>query len=167
MSISASEFKQAMQYWASGVTVVTTSSQEYGLQGMTVSAFSSVSAEPPLILCCLNGSADTIKGIDASQCFAVNVLAQTQHNVSNQFAGGCSQEERFAYHAWHTANTGAPLLRESLMSLDCKLVEKVQAGSHWIVIGEVQACETRDGEPLLYYRTRYRELSDIDNVNDI
>ncbi len=165
MTISASEFKQAMQHWASGVTVVTTHSQQFGLQGMTVSAFSSVSAEPPLILCCLNGAADTMKGIDASQSFAVNVLAQTQQNVSNQFAGGCSQEERFAYHAWHTAVTGAPLLSESLMSLDCKLVEKVQAGSHWILIGEVQASESRSGEPLLYYRAGYHGLATADDIN--
>jgi flavin reductase (DIM6/NTAB) family NADH-FMN oxidoreductase RutF len=163
MTISATEFKQAMQLWASGVTVVTTQSEQYGLQGMTVSAFSSVSAEPALILCCVNGTADTVVGIDISQCFAVNVLAATQQNISNQFAGGCSHEERFAQNPWHTAITGAPLLNESLMTLDCKLVEKVQAGSHWILIGEVQACESQSGEPLLYYRANYHELAIADD----
>ncbi len=163
MTISATEFKQAMQLWASGVTVVTTKSEQYGLQGMTVSAFSSVSAEPALILCCVNGAADTVVGIDASQCFAVNVLAATQQNISNQFAGGCSHEERFTNNPWHTAITGAPLLNESLMTLDCKLVEKVQAGSHWILIGEVQACESKSGEPLLYYRANYHELAIADD----
>lgn len=163
MSISASEFKQAMQCWASGVTVVTTYSEKYGLQGMTVSAFSSVSADPALILCCVNDEADSMKGIDMSQIFAVNILAQTQQHVSNQFAGGCTQEERFAFNAWHTAVTGAPLLNESLMSLDCKLVEKVRTGSHWILIGEVQACESRSGNPLLYYRAAYRELATADD----
>ncbi len=158
MAIDATEFKQAMQLWASGVSVITTQSEQHGLQGMTVTAFSSVSAEPALILCCLNGSADTLEGIDASQSFAVNVLTVAQQLTSNQFAGGCSHEERFENNAWHTAITGAPLLTESLMSLDCKLVEKVSAGSHWIVIGEVQACECRSGEPLLYYRAGYRQL---------
>lgn len=161
MAINGTEFKQAMQLWASGVTVITTQSEEFGLQGMTVSAFSSVSADPALILCCLNGAADTIKGIEASQSFAVNVLTNQQQNVSNQFSGGNSQEERFANNPWHAAKTGAPLLTESLMSLDCKLIEKVQAGSHWIVIGEVQSCETRNGEPLLYFRAGYRELAEI------
>ena len=162
MTISAAEFKQALQLWASGVTVMTTQSEQHGLQGMTVSAFSSVSAEPALILCCVNGAADTVEGIDDSQCFAVNILTTAQQNTSNQFAGGCSHEERFASNPWHTAITGAPLLSESLMSLDCKLVEKVQAGSHWILIGEVQACESRNGEPLLYYRAGYRELATTD-----
>ncbi len=158
MTISATEFKQAMQLWASGVTVITTYSEKYGLQGMTVSAFSSVSAESALILCCVNDAADTILGIDDSQSFAVNVLTTQQQETSNQFAGGCSHEERFSKNTWCTAVTGAPLLNESLMSLDCKLVEKVRAGSHWIFIGEVQASELRHGEPLLYYRANYREL---------
>lgn len=161
MTITATEFKQAMQLWTSGVTVITTQSEEHGLQGMTVSAFSSVSADPALILCCLNGVADTLKGIEASQSFVVNVLTKTQQSTSNQFSGGLSHEERFANNAWHTAITGAPLLTESLMSLDCKFVEKVQAGSHWIVIGEVQATEIRNGEPLVYYRSGYRELAEI------
>jgi flavin reductase (DIM6/NTAB) family NADH-FMN oxidoreductase RutF len=161
MAINATEFKQAMQLWTSGVTVITTQSEAHGLQGMTVTAFSSVSADPALILCCLNGTADSLEGIDASKSFAVNVLNLAQETTSNQFAGGCSHEERFANNPWHTAETGAPLLTESLMSLDCKLVEKVQAGSHWIVIGEVQACEIRLGEPLLYYRSGYRELAEI------
>lgn len=159
MSISAAEFKQAMQLWASGVTVITTSSTQNGMQGMTVTAFSSVSAEPAHILCCLNGAAETVEGIDASQFFVVNFLTSMQQHTSNQFAGDCSQEERFKNNAWHTAVTGAPLLSDSLVSLECKLVEKVQAGSHWIVIGEVQASEMRTGEPLLYYRTDYHKLA--------
>jgi flavin reductase (DIM6/NTAB) family NADH-FMN oxidoreductase RutF len=62
---------------------------------MTVSAFSSVSAEPALVLCCVNGTADTLEGIDASQCFAVNVLTTTQQNIANQFAGGVSSRGTF------------------------------------------------------------------------
>ncbi|MEI6745916.1 MAG: flavin reductase family protein [Methylococcaceae bacterium] len=162
MTISAAEFKQALQLWASGVTVMTTHSEKHGLQGMTVSAFSSVSADPALILCCLNDATDTGEGIELSQSFAVNVLTTTQKNTSSQFAGGCSHEERFATNPWHTAVTGAPLLSESLLSLDCKLVEKVRAGSHWILIGEVQAAESRTGEPLLYYRAGYCELTATD-----
>lgn len=160
MTIDATQFKQAMRLWASGVTVLTTNSPAHGMQGMTVSAFSSVSADPALILCCLNTDTDTGEGIDMSQCFAVNVLQAHQQNVSNQFAGGCSYEERFASNPWHTAVTGAPLLSESLMSLDCKLVEKVRAGSHWILIGEVLHCESREGEPLLYFNANYRQLAD-------
>jgi flavin reductase (DIM6/NTAB) family NADH-FMN oxidoreductase RutF len=125
---------------------------------MTVTAFSSVSVNPPQVLVCINDAADTGDGIDESQCFAVNVLTSEQQDTSNQFAGGSSQQQRFADADWSVSVTGAPLLNNSLMSLDCKVVEKMRAGTHWIIIGEVQACECRLGEPLLYYRGAYRQL---------
>ncbi len=158
MTVSADDFKNALQLWASGVTVVTTQSKKFGVQGMTVSAFSSVSVEPPQILVCINDRADTGDGIVESQCFAVNVLTTEQQDTSNQFAGGSSQQQRFADTDWSIGVTGAPLLNSSLMSLDCTVVEKVRAGTHWIIIGEVQACVCRSGEPLLYYRGAYRQL---------
>ena len=159
MTVSADDFKNALQLWASGVTVVTTQSEKFGVQGMTVTAFSSVSVNPPLVLVCINNAADTGDGIDESQCFAVNVLTAEQQETSNQFAGGSSQQQRFADTDWSVGVTGAPLLNNSLMSLDCTVVEKVRAGTHWIIIGAVQACECRSGEPLLYYRGTYRQLA--------
>lgn len=158
MTVSADDFKNALQLWASGVTVVTTQSEKFGVQGMTVSAFSSVSVEPPQILVCINDRADTGDGIAESQYFAVNVLTTEQQETSNQFAGGSSQQQRFADTDWSIGVTGAPLLNNSLMSLDCTVVEKVRAGTHWIIIGEVQSCVCRSGEPLLYYRGAYRQL---------
>ncbi len=158
MTVSVDDFKSALQLWASGVTVVTTQSEKFGVQGMTVTAFSSVSVEPPQVLVCINDAADTGEGIAESQCFAVNVLTTEQQNTSNQFAGGSSQVQRFADNEWTAGETGAPLLNNSLMSLDCKVVEKVRAGTHWIIIGEVQTTVCRTGEPLLYYRGAYQQL---------
>jgi flavin reductase (DIM6/NTAB) family NADH-FMN oxidoreductase RutF len=160
MSVSVDDFKKALQLWASGVAVVTTSSEKFGVQGMTVTAFSSVSVNPPQILVCINDSADTGVGIHESQYFAVNVLNSDQQDLSNQFAGGSSQQQRFENTDWQEGITGAPILNNSLMSLDCKVVEKVLAGTHWIIIGEVQACVCRSGEPLLYYCGAYRQLAD-------
>lgn len=157
--INQEQFKEVLQCWASGVTVVTTNSKTHGMQGMTVSAFTSLSADAAQILCCLNINAETVAGIEESQSFAVNFLTTSQQVVSNQFAGSTSMEERFATTPWHTAVTGSPMLSESLVSLDCKLVEKTRAGSHYIVIGEIQASEVRTGEPLLYYRASYNELA--------
>jgi flavin reductase (DIM6/NTAB) family NADH-FMN oxidoreductase RutF len=160
MTVSVDDFKNALQLWASGVTVVTTHSEKFGVQGMTATAFSSVSVNPPQILVCINESADTGQGIFASGCFAVNVLKSGQHTTSNQFAGGSSQEQRFADADWQAGVTGAPVLNDSLMSLECTLVEKVLAGTHWIIIGEVQQAVCRDGDPLLYYRCGYRQLAE-------
>lgn len=158
MTVGVEDFKKAMQLWASGVTVVTTHSEKLGIQGMTVTAFSSVSVNPPQVLVCINEAADTGAGIEESQCFAVNILNSTQQDASNQFAGGSSQEQRFENTPWTPGSTGVPILDNSLMSMECKVVEKVHAGTHWIIIGEVQDCVSRSGEPLLYYRGAYRQL---------
>ena len=158
MTVGVDDFKKAMQLWASGVTVVTTHSEKFGIQGMAVTAFSSVSINPPQILVCLNESADTGTGIKQSQHFAVNILSSTQQDVSNQFAGGSSQQQRFENTPWTAGITGAPILNNSLMSLECKVIEEVRAGTHWIIIGEVQDCVCREGEPLLYYRGNYQQL---------
>jgi flavin reductase (DIM6/NTAB) family NADH-FMN oxidoreductase RutF len=159
MTVEVDDFKKAMQLWASGVTVVTTHSEKFGMQGMTVTAFSSVSINPPQVLVCINESADTGAGIQESQCFVVNVLSSTQQDVSNQFAGGSSQEQRFENTAWTAGIAGAPVLENSIMSLECKVIEKIHAGTHWIIIGEVQDCVCRSGEPLLYYRGAYQQLA--------
>jgi flavin reductase (DIM6/NTAB) family NADH-FMN oxidoreductase RutF len=158
MTVGVDNFKKAMQLWGSGVTVVTTNSEKFGMQGMTVTAFSSVSVNPPQVLVCINESADTGEGIQESQCFAVNVLSSTQQDISNQFAGGSSQQQRFENTPWTAGITGAPILNDSLMSLECKVIEKIHAGTHWIIIGEVQDSVCREGEPLLYYRGAYQQL---------
>jgi flavin reductase (DIM6/NTAB) family NADH-FMN oxidoreductase RutF len=158
MTVSVGEFKNAMQLWASGVTVVTTHSEKFGLQGMTVTAFSSVSINPPQVLVCLNESADTGMGIQESQRFAVNVLSSTQQDASNQFAGGSSQKQRFENTPWTTGNSGVPILNDSIMSLECKVIDKIFAGTHWIIIGEVQESVCRAGEPLLYFQGAYQQL---------
>ncbi|MGZ8095209.1 MAG: flavin reductase family protein [Methylosarcina sp.] len=158
MAVSGDEFKQALQHWASGVAVVTTQSEKYGVQGMTVTAFSSVSINPPQILVCINESADTGEGILESGYFAVNVLNSDQQNVSNQFAGGSSQRQRFENTSWHTEIPGVPVLDDSIMSLVCKVANKIHAGTHFIIIGEIQNTLCRSGEPLLYYRGAYRKL---------
>ena len=158
MTVSVDDFKSAMQLWASGVTVVTTHSEKFGLQGMTVSAFSSVSINPPQILVCINESAETGEGIQESQRFAINVLNSEQQNTSNQFAGGSSQEQRFENTAWTMGTTGVPILEDSIMSLECKIVERIHAGTHWVLIGEIQDCKCRLGAPLLYYKGDYQQL---------
>jgi flavin reductase len=159
MSVDASQFKSALKLWASGVSVVTTTSIQKQHKGMTVTAFNSVSMDPPQILVCLNQGSDTGSAIMESRVFAVNILAEHQQDVSNLFAGGLSHEQRFETVAWQVGSKGSPLLTMSLASLECRVVQQVQAGSHWVVIGEVENVVCRSGEPLLYYHGGYRQLS--------
>ena len=102
---------------------------------MTATSFSSVSAEPPQILVCLNQSTDTGALVIEEGCFAVNILNNEQQSVSNEFAGGSSQEQRFANVNWQAGDNGAPLLT------DAHGKPGMQTGS---------ICEGR--QPLGYYR---------------
>ncbi len=161
MTVNSDQFKAGLQLWASGVTVVTTQEPSAEPKGMTATSFASVSMEPPQILVCLNEVTDTVQAIQNSQSFVVNILSQAQDSVSNQFAGGASQAERFANVDWQSGTYGQPVLSKCLAALECRVAQMVKAGSHWVVVGEVQAISLLEqGQPLLYYRSGYRTLSD-------
>ncbi len=160
MAVSEQDFKNTLRLWASGVTVVTAKSEQDGVKGMTATSFSSVSLEPPQILVCIHEKADTGKVILEQNKFAVNILNSEQQDVSNQFAGANSQEERFANVDWEEGKTGSPVLKDSLASLECTLVQQVKAGTHWIVIGQVESVTQNQGTPLLYFDSAYRNLAE-------
>jgi flavin reductase (DIM6/NTAB) family NADH-FMN oxidoreductase RutF len=160
MAVSEQEFKDTLRLWASGVTVVTAKSEQDGLKGMTATSFSSVSLEPPQVLVCIHEKADTGKAILDSDKFAINILTSEQQEASNQFAGSSSQEERFTNTNWREGDNGVPVLSDALASLECRLVQQVKAGTHWIVIGEVEKVSQNEGEPLLYFDSAYRQLAD-------
>ena len=159
MAVNDQEFKNALKLWASGVTVVTSKTEQHGIKGMTATSFSSVSLEPPQILVCISQSADTCEVMLEGKHFAVNILNTSQQDISNQFAGGSSQEERFANVPWHEGVSGSPVLDEALATIECKVVQQVLAGTHWVIIGEVEKVTCNSGEPLLYYNSAYCELA--------
>ncbi|NOQ12938.1 MAG: flavin reductase [Methyloprofundus sp.] len=159
MAIDNQEFKNSLKLWASGVSVITANSPD-GELGMTATSFASVSMDPPQILVCINDSAETGAAILEDKKFAVNILTAAQEQVSNQFAGGSSMQERFANVTWHKGELGLPLFDEALVSLECSVVQQVRAGTHWVVIGEIQSTQCQSGEPLLYFNSSYRKVAD-------
>ena len=158
MAIDNQEFKDALKLWASGVSVVTANSSD-GEVGMTATSFASVSMDPPQILVCINDSAETGVAILEDKKFAINILTTAQEQVSNQFAGGSSMQERFANVVWHKGELGLPVFDEALASLECTVVQQVRAGTHWIVIGEIQSTQCQSGDPLLYFNSSYRKVA--------
>lgn len=159
MSVAADDFKQVLRRWASGVTVVTARDGDR-VHGMTVSAFSSVSADPPLVLVCANRDSTTHGFIESAGVFAVNILAHDQAEVSNVFASKEQESTRFDTVTWRDGEHGVPLLEGALASLECTVTNAHQAGSHTIYIGNVERVYLRDASPLLYYAGSYRLLSD-------
>lgn len=158
MPIDQDAFKQALRGWASGVTVVTSRAGDK-IHGMTVSAFSSVSADPPLVLVCANSASTTHSVIEEGGIFAVNILAEHQQEVSNVFASSKHEDTRLERVKWREGETGAPLIDEALASLECKVRSAHREGSHTIYIGQVEAAHLSDAAPLVYYRGGYRSIN--------
>jgi flavin reductase (DIM6/NTAB) family NADH-FMN oxidoreductase RutF len=156
--ISPEQFRNVLSSWASGVTIVT--SRAAGrVQGMTVSAFSSVSLEPPLVLVCADKQAITHGLIEQSKVFSVSVLAAEQRDLSNRFASKKDEERRFEGLRCDDGRTGCPRIPGALAWLDCRVIQAVDAGDHVVYIGEVVAADTADADPLLYFRSHYRSLA--------
>ena len=143
--------------FASGVTVVTTV-HEGKLRGVTVSAFSSVSLNPPLVLVCLANEAESREWIAESRVFAVNILADEQEFLAERFAARAPLvNARFDGVPYHTASTGSPILADSLAWYDCRVEAMHGGGDHVVFIGRVEALGfgAEGKSPLVYFANRY------------
>jgi len=162
MPITSESFRDVLRHFPSGVTVVTIQSPASDVvHGLTVSAFASVSPEPPLVLVSIDHRTTAYTLLEAAGAsFAVNILAHDQMELSNRFAW-LKDEDRFQIGDWTTAVTGAPILREAVAWLDCTVYSRFAAGTHTIYIGEVQASGVPrpDVKPLLYWNRGYRQMS--------
>lgn len=158
MPVHADAFKHALRRWPSGVTVVTARAGDR-IHGMTVSAFSSVSLDPPLVLVCADKASHTHPLIAEARAFAAHILAQGQEGLSHRFASKADEWRRFEGIDWKPGVTGSPILPGALAVLDCRVVAAHDAGDHVIYVGEVESVTLSEAEPLLWYGGRYRSLS--------
>jgi flavin reductase (DIM6/NTAB) family NADH-FMN oxidoreductase RutF len=147
------EFRRILGHWSSGVAVVATRSGEK-LCGLTANAIASVSLSPPLVLVCVEHSADSHDCIRESGFFSINVLDSTQERIARRFATW-EVNTKFEGLAFHTEVSGSPILDAALAWLDCRVWGEHAAGDHTIFIGEVLAGDAREGTPLMYYRGGY------------
>lgn len=155
MPIDDAGFKLAMSHFASGVTIVTTE-HDGRRYGMTVASFASLSLHPPLVLVCIEKSVKTHDAIIAAQQFGVSILASDQSEISNRFAS--RSDDKFTGTEITTGALGLPLISGALTTLECRVREQLAGGDHTIFVGEVAEAETREGAPLLYFRSGYRSL---------
>jgi len=158
MQVDERSFRKALGCFATGVTVVTTADAQGQPVGVTVSAFSSLSLEPPLVLFCLD---KRTKSLDAfrSGHFAVHVLREDQRQVSIQFAS--RQDDKWNNIDFTTNEFGVPVMSNCLARLECGLHEMIEGGDHVIFVGKVHALEHQTGgQPLLYFRGAYANLTE-------
>jgi flavin reductase (DIM6/NTAB) family NADH-FMN oxidoreductase RutF len=158
LPVEQDTFRRVLAHFASGVTIVTMSDGRQ-TAGLTVSAFCSVSLNPPYILVCINHESSALEVVRNSGAFAVHILAEGQADLSTRFAS--HGIDKFAGLSYHIGTLGAPILDGVLGHLECSLVQEIPAGDHSILIGQVETGTVTDGQrPLLYYTGRYRALAD-------
>jgi flavin reductase (DIM6/NTAB) family NADH-FMN oxidoreductase RutF/DNA-binding FadR family transcriptional regulator len=145
-------FREVISNFMSGVVVVT-AQHDGNIQGMTVSAVSSLSLEPPMLVICLNRKARTQELVHQSGAFAVNILGEEQGHLADRFA--TRHEDRFAGVSHHPGLTAAPVLDNVLGVIECRVDETVAGGSHRVFLGRVVHAEAGEGSPLAYYRGKF------------
>lgn len=157
MAIDDEDFRAALGRFASGVTVVTTKDAAGNLHGITVSAFCSVSLDPPLVLICIEKTTASHYAFEESAIFVVNILGESQAAVSQQFAE--PYLDKFDGVEYTIGGLGAPVLANALVNLECRLRHSLSGGDHSIFVGEVESVTVSDGLPLVYFRGGYGSLA--------
>ena len=160
---STGRFIAAMGRAVTGVTIVTTDGPA-GRFGITVSAFSSVSAEPPMVLACVNRKSPVAAAVISNGVFCINVLADAHRHLAEVFAGRSRDGKAYDFDAgaWGTALTGTPVLHGSAATFDCYVESWQDAGSHRILIGKVASAGQADTPPLAYAQRDYRRITTMD-----
>jgi flavin reductase (DIM6/NTAB) family NADH-FMN oxidoreductase RutF len=156
MSISKDKFRAALGQFASGVTVVTLKDTNERLHGITVSAFSSVSLTPPLVMVCIDRFAGSHDAFEKNSFFVVNVLREDQLHYSEHFASHLA--DKFAGIDFYMTASGVPVLKNALVILECRLTYSFEAGDHSIFVGEILQSSVNDGKPLVYFQGRYQKI---------
>jgi flavin reductase (DIM6/NTAB) family NADH-FMN oxidoreductase RutF len=158
-TVPVAEFIAAMGQNVSPVCVIT-AAHEGRRSGLTATAVSSLCADPPRLLACVNRNGASHAMIAAAGRFCINVLAEEQDHIARVFAGMAGRDvDRFSAGEWHTLSTGAPALAGATAVFDCELAMAVEQFSHSIFIGHVLAVRTsQNRDPLLYGARRFRTL---------
>jgi flavin reductase (DIM6/NTAB) family NADH-FMN oxidoreductase RutF len=171
MSVSPLEFRKAMGCFATGVTIVTVD-LDGEVHGMTANAFASVSLDPLLILVCVDHNARTHAHLHARKRFGINILSADQRAVSEYYARKVGTDSLVNEHVqdqhaeaeagarFDRTVKGTPILHGALAYLECRLNSAQDAGDHTIFIAEVEEVVVREGEPLLFFRGRYRNTGE-------
>lgn len=150
-------FRRACSAFTTGVTVTTLLDSNGMPQGVTLSSFTSVSLDPPLILVCVDYRSKLMPYFQPGQDFGVNVLREGQEDLSLRFSRGGT--DRFQRISWYLGQSGVPLISDVLATFECRLIQSTRAGDHFILLGEVLYTGQGHGDPLVYFRSSYQTLT--------
>jgi flavin reductase (DIM6/NTAB) family NADH-FMN oxidoreductase RutF len=156
MAVSCEEFFAIMSAFPTGVAVVTTLDAHGRPRGLTTNALCAVSADPPLLLVCVDKESRTLPALLHSRRFVVNFLAEQRDHLARLFAS--KAEDKFAEVAWEPGIGGMPFLSEdSLAYAECETEQELEAGDHVVLTGLVVGglAPDPDSVPILYFRRSY------------
>ncbi len=152
-------FRKAMGKFATGVTVVTTKTEE-GIHGMTANAFMSVSLEPKLVTISIDNKARMLDKIHKSKKFAISFLAEDQVHVSMHFAGQKKSDEEIEFEEIHNL----PAIKGALATIACEVTQSMVVGDHTLFVGKVLEIKVIDGQPLTFYGGKYGRYQPLENA---
>jgi len=159
MPLTPELFRAALGRFASGVTVVTSLDAGGRPNGLTVTAFSSVSLVPPLVLIGIDVANDSGPAIRHTGRFNVHLLAAGHEGWSRRFSERPGGTDPFVGLTLDRDEHGLPHLPGALAFLGCRVVHDIPAGDHVLFVGQVDAIDVSDADPLLYFRGTYRTLA--------
>jgi flavin reductase (DIM6/NTAB) family NADH-FMN oxidoreductase RutF len=158
-AVDAPTFAQVMACWPAGVAVVTTVDSDGTPRGLTTTAVTSVSLDPPLLLVCVDRTSRTLPALRHARAFAVNVLEAGQSRLARHFAS--KAEEKFAELAWRPGRDGMPILHDHCIAwAECRTRREIEAGDHLILVGEVvHGGAEEDRASLVYVRRGFGSVA--------
>lgn len=159
MPISKEDFRTTLSRFASGITIVTSADKEKRFHGMTVSAFCSVSLDPPLVLVSISKDTGSHYSIAESKKFVVNILSEDQEHLSELFAAPL--HDKFERVEFSESPHGLPMITGALANMECDLRHSYDGGDHTIYVGEIENAIVVDGDPLVHFRGGYRSLKSL------
>lgn len=151
------DLREVMRYFPSAVTVVTGALDTGELFGLTVSAFTSVSLNPPLILMCIRNESTAVGLFTRAKRCCVNILAADQQKIAEKFSQS-GEAGRFLNLDYYIGKGGSPIIRGCIGYIDCKIVQVIALGDHTVFVGEAIDIEQVKKPPLLYVDRHYVRL---------
>ncbi|MEG0340726.1 flavin reductase [Acinetobacter sp. TY1] len=163
--IEATDFRNAMSLLTTAVNVITTKG-ETGMHGFTASAVCSVTDTPPTLLVCMNQSSRSYTHFMENEILSVNVLGSQHEHISNAFASSkFNSEQRFKLGSWAKLETGAPILKDALVSFDCQIEQIQEVGTHSIFMCRVVAIQhSQQDESLVYFNRAYHSVGQVETA---
>ncbi|MEA2642886.1 MAG: 4-nitrophenol 2-monooxygenase / 4-nitrocatechol 4-monooxygenase, reductase component [Chloroflexota bacterium] len=159
LPLTADDFRKVMGQFATGVTIITAAhGKEH--RGMTANSVCSVSLEPLSVLVCVNRTAHTHHVIAESGAFCVNILSDSQEQLSRVCAKPDTPEAELKGVSYRLGETGSPVLEDIVAYVDCRVAASFEFGTHTIFVGEAVDLGAEERRPLMFYRGRYASLAE-------